>query len=157
MILCDLNVLNRIDQITYTITWLVPMICLLFNRIHTLLRLFQASTSLAEMTVVTSWPCPIRNYCRWCFVKIISCFSKFVEFSQNNAMSVVYASRYGAVFLCTHPKKPKMTHASTAKYMRKSKSFVTKWMNRYLEVKNVDDFPDRDSVNKVSQKVENWF
>ncbi|KYN36663.1 hypothetical protein ALC56_08454 [Trachymyrmex septentrionalis] len=37
-------------------------------------------------------------------------------------MSTKYASRYEAVFLCTHPKDPKMSQLAAAKYMKKSKS-----------------------------------
>lgn len=64
-------------------------------------------------------------------------------------MSAAYASRYEAVFLCTHPKGPKMFHAAAAKYMRKSKSFVSKWVKRYKETKTVDDLPERGSIGSV--------
>jgi len=69
-------------------------------------------------------------------------------------MSTAYASRFEAVFLCLHPKGPQMTQTSAAKYMQKSKQFVSKWVNRYKEVKNVDDFPNRGSVGVVSKKDE---
>ncbi|KOC60755.1 hypothetical protein WH47_06901 [Habropoda laboriosa] len=65
-------------------------------------------------------------------------------------MSAAYASRYEAVFLCTHPKGPKMSRQQAAKYMRKFKTFVTKWVNRYLEVKNVDDLPKRGTTPKIT-------
>ena len=41
-------------------------------------------------------------------------------------MSIRYASRYKIVFLCTHPKGPKISQSATAKYMRKSKAFIQK-------------------------------
>lgn len=67
-------------------------------------------------------------------------------------MSVTYASRYEAVFLCLHPKGPKMSYAAAAKYMKKSKTFVSKWVKRYSEVKNVDDLPNRGSTQKTTKK-----
>jgi len=45
-------------------------------------------------------------------------------------MSAAYAScctKYEAVFLCTHPKGPKMSFSAAARYMKKSKDFVMKW------------------------------
>lgn len=67
-------------------------------------------------------------------------------------MSVAYVSRYEAVFLCTHPKGPKMSYGAAAKYMKKSKAYVSKWVKRYLEVKNVDDLPDRGFTPKTTKK-----
>lgn len=67
-------------------------------------------------------------------------------------MSAAYASRYEAVFLCSHPKGPKMSLGAAAKYMGKSKTFVSKWVKRYAAVKNVDDLPDRGSLQKTSKK-----
>lgn len=67
-------------------------------------------------------------------------------------MSAAYASRFEAVFLCTHPKGPKMSRQAAAKYMKKSKAFINKWVNRYLEVKNVDDLPGRGSTQKTTNK-----
>ena len=64
-------------------------------------------------------------------------------------MSTKYASRYEAVFLCTHPK---MSQLAAAKYMKKSKSFVQKWVQRYNVAKNVDDLPERGSICKVDKK-----
>ena len=63
-------------------------------------------------------------------------------------MSTKYASRYEAVFLCTHPK---MSQLAAAKYMKKSKSFVQKWV-QYNVTKNVDDLPERGSICKVDKK-----
>ena len=36
--------------------------------------------------------------------------------------------------------------------MKKSKSFVQKWMQRYNMVKNVDNLPERGSICKVDKK-----
>lgn len=69
-------------------------------------------------------------------------------------MSAVYASRFEAIFLCLHEKGPKLTQTAAAKYMGKSKQFVSKWINRYKKVGNVDYFPDRGSASKVSKKDE---
>jgi len=38
------------------------------------------------------------------------------------------ASRYEAV--CSYPKGPKMIHTAAAKYMKKSRTFVAKWVKR---------------------------
>ncbi|KYN32543.1 hypothetical protein ALC56_13401 [Trachymyrmex septentrionalis] len=43
------------------------------------------------------------------------------------------------VFLCTHPKGPKMSQLAIVKYMKKSK-------------KNVDDLPERGSICKVDKQ-----
>lgn len=67
-------------------------------------------------------------------------------------MSVAYASRYEAVFLCLHPKGPKMSYGAAAKYMKKSKAFISKWVKRYSDVKNVDDLPDRGSAQVTTKK-----
>ncbi|XP_018310539.1 uncharacterized protein [Mycetomoellerius zeteki] len=67
-------------------------------------------------------------------------------------MSVTYASRYEAVFLCTHPKGPKMSQYAAAKYMQKSKSFVQKWVQRYFETKTVDDLPERGTARVFTGK-----
>jgi len=69
-------------------------------------------------------------------------------------MSAKYASRYEAVFLCTHPKDPKMSQSAAAKYMKKSKAFVQKWTQRYTVAKNVDDLPERGLIGKVDKKKE---
>jgi len=69
-------------------------------------------------------------------------------------MSAIYAKRFEAVFLCTHPRGPKMSHAAASKYMKVSRQFVTKWVNRFLDVGNVDDYPNRGRDGKVSQKAE---
>ncbi|EFN81611.1 hypothetical protein EAI_09583 [Harpegnathos saltator] len=65
------------------------------------------------------------------------------------AMSTAYASRYEAVFLCSHLKGPKMSYAVAAKYMGKSKSFVAKWVQQYKKIKNVDDLPESGSIGKI--------
>ncbi|XP_033213878.1 trypsin-1-like [Belonocnema kinseyi] len=45
-------------------------------------------------------------------------------------MSSVYAKRLEAVFLCTHPKGPLMSYTTAAKYIKKSKWFVKKWVEQ---------------------------
>ncbi|EFN89470.1 hypothetical protein EAI_06071 [Harpegnathos saltator] len=45
-----------------------------------------------------------------------------------------------------------MSYQTAAKYMKKSKTFVSKWMNRCVEVKNVDDLPERGSIQKTTDK-----
>lgn len=67
-------------------------------------------------------------------------------------MSAKYAKRYEAVFLCTHPKGPKMSQSAAAKYIKKSKSFVKKWILQYKATKNVDDLPERGSKGKIDKK-----
>ena len=86
---------------------------------------------------------------------VLDALSKKIQLSLNflkritlSAMSTKYASRYEAVFLCTHPK---MSQLAAAKYMKKSKSFVQKWV-RYNVTKNVDDLPERGSICKVDKK-----
>jgi len=58
-------------------------------------------------------------------------------------MSAKYLKRYEAVFLVLHAKGPKLTYAQASKVLRKSKSFVEKWVKQYKEVANVDDLPNR--------------
>ena len=58
-------------------------------------------------------------------------------------MSCVYAKRFEAVFLCTHPKGPLMSYTAVANYIKKSKSFVKKWVEHYKDNKTVDDLPER--------------
>jgi len=36
-------------------------------------------------------------------------------------------------------KEPKMLYGAAAKYVKKSKIFVSKWVKRYSDIKNVDD------------------
>ena len=67
-------------------------------------------------------------------------------------MSAAYISRFEAVFLCTHPKGPKMSFSSAAKYKKKSKTFVAKWVQRYTESKNVDYLPEHGSSTPYSKK-----
>ncbi|GJQ74787.1 hypothetical protein Trydic_g21629 [Trypoxylus dichotomus] len=43
-----------------------------------------------------------------------------------------------------------MSYAVTAKYMATSKSFVANWAQQYKKIKNVDDLPERDSIDKVT-------
>lgn len=67
-------------------------------------------------------------------------------------MSAKYCKRYEAVFLCRHPKGPKLSAKQTAKYIRKDESFVRKWCRRFSEQKNVDDLPDRGKTRKTILK-----
>lgn len=67
-------------------------------------------------------------------------------------MSAAYASRFEAVFLCSHPRGPKMSFAAASRYMGKSVSFVKKWVKRYSDVKNVDDLPERGTRRSTSEK-----
>lgn len=54
-----------------------------------------------------------------------------------------------------------MSHVQAAKYMKKSKSFVTKWVNRYSVTKHVDDLPERGTTRKTSsaedKRITNLF
>lgn len=67
-------------------------------------------------------------------------------------MSAAYASHFEAVFLCSHPKGPKMSFAATSRYMGKPVSFVKKWVKRYNDVKNVDNLPERSMRRSTSEK-----
>jgi len=58
-------------------------------------------------------------------------------------MSAKYLKRYKAVFLVLHAKGSKLTYAQASKVLRKSKSFVEKWVKQYKEVANVDDLLNR--------------
>jgi len=60
-------------------------------------------------------------------------------------MSSAYA-RY-EVFLCLYRKRPKMSYGAAVKYMKKLKTFVSKWMKCYSDIKNVDDLPHRGAKN----------
>jgi len=50
-------------------------------------------------------------------------------------MSAAYASRHEAVFMCFYPKRSKMSYGAAAKYMKKSKTFVSKGAKHYSDVK----------------------
>ena len=67
-------------------------------------------------------------------------------------MSAAYASRFEAVFLCSHPKGSKMSFALASRYMGKSVSFVKKWVKRYNNTKNVDDLPERGMRRSTSKE-----
>ncbi|XP_019701139.2 uncharacterized protein LOC105192173 isoform X2 [Harpegnathos saltator] len=67
-------------------------------------------------------------------------------------MSVAYTSRFETVFLCTHPKGPKMSYAAAGRYMKKSEGFVRKWVKRYNETKSVDDLPERGTQRSTTKK-----
>lgn len=57
-------------------------------------------------------------------------------------MSTAYVSHFEIVFLCEHPKGLEISQ-SAAKYMRKSKSFIQKWLQWYKEAKTINDLPKR--------------
>ena len=77
----------------------------------------------------------------------------FLKRITLSAISTKYASRYEAVFLCTHPKGPKMSQLEAAKYMKKSKSFVQKWVQRYNVAKNIDDLRNVTRYAKWTKKT----
>lgn len=58
-------------------------------------------------------------------------------------MSAQFLKRSEAMFLINHAKWPKMSYKVAAKYMRKSEPCIKRWVNRYFEVGNVDNLPDR--------------
>lgn len=45
-----------------------------------------------------------------------------------------------------------MSYSAAAKYIKKSRAFVEKWVKRFKESKNVDDLPDRGLTGKVTKK-----
>lgn len=67
-------------------------------------------------------------------------------------MSAAYLKRYEAVFLCIHPKGPKMSITGAARYMHKSEGFVRMWVERYKASKTVDDLPGRGSQRTTTIK-----
>ena len=67
-------------------------------------------------------------------------------------MSVAYAKRFEAVFLCSHPKGPKMSYAATAKYIKKSVAFVQKWNTHYAVHKNVNDSANRGKAKATTKR-----
>lgn len=76
-------------------------------------------------------------------------------------MSATYIKRLEAVFLCSHPKGPKMSVLSAAKYLHRSKAFVSKWVTRFKTNKNVDDLPERGTkratVNRTDRTIISFF
>ena len=87
----------------------------------------------------------VKNLCPECFCILTCKVVTVVLKTRIFEMSAAYVSRFEAVFLCTHPKGPKMSFSSAAKYMKKSKTFVAKWVERYMELKNVDDLTEHSS------------
>jgi len=92
---------------------------------------------------------------------VVNALSQKIQLMSNSylrntltAISAAYASRYEAVFLCSHPKEPKMSYVAAAKYMGKLKSFVAKWVQQYKKTKNIDDLPERGSIGKVTPNME---
>ncbi|EFN87021.1 hypothetical protein EAI_08532 [Harpegnathos saltator] len=67
-------------------------------------------------------------------------------------MSAAYASRLEAVFPCIYPKGPKMLYAAAGRYMKKSEEFVTNWVKRYDETKNVDVLTERGTQSSTTIK-----
>ncbi|EGI64037.1 PREDICTED: neurofilament heavy polypeptide-like [Acromyrmex echinatior] len=67
-------------------------------------------------------------------------------------MSAKFLKRYEAVFLVNHAKGPGLTYKAAAKYIRKSEAFVKKWVQRYLEVGNVDNLPERGLSRATTTK-----
>jgi len=45
-----------------------------------------------------------------------------------------------------------MSFSAVAWYMKKSKDFVRKWINRYKQIKNVDDLPERRKTRVTTKK-----
>ena len=45
-----------------------------------------------------------------------------------------------------------MSYAAATKYIKKSKSFVKKWVERYKANKTVDDLPERDKSRATTSK-----
>lgn len=56
---------------------------------------------------------------------------------------------FEAVFLSRHPRGKKKYFAMTAKYTKKSKTFVEKYTNLFKKSKNFDYLPDRGSIGNV--------
>ena len=67
-------------------------------------------------------------------------------------MSAKYAKPFEAVFLYKHPKGSKLSSLSAAKAIKKSKSFVANWIERFELCKNVDDYNERGS-KRVTTKT----
>ena len=67
-------------------------------------------------------------------------------------MSAKFLKRHETVFLVNHAKGPKLTCKAAAKYIRKSKAFVKKWVQQYLEIGNVDDLPERGLSRATTTK-----
>ena len=67
-------------------------------------------------------------------------------------MSAIYAKRYGAVFLCTHPRGPHLSYSAAVKVLKKSKHVVQMWVERYRHTKIVDDLPGKGETRATSSK-----
>lgn len=76
-------------------------------------------------------------------------------------MITKYAKRFEAVFLCKRPKGPKLSFSPTAKAIKKSNSFVAKWIERFELFKNVDDYDKQGSkrapIKKQDKAIVNLF
>ena len=49
-------------------------------------------------------------------------------------MSATYLKRFEAMFLCSHPRGPKISTAAVAKYLRKSSQFEQKCAMKKLKL-----------------------
>lgn len=47
---------------------------------------------------------------------------------------------------------PNLNVQTTAKYIKKFKGYVSKWVQWYKQFKNVDDLPDRDIIRTITEK-----
>ena len=104
----------------------------------------------------------------WRIIYHISFVDKHFARKIFFTMSAAYIKRFEAVFLCLHPKGPKMSRESAAKYLKKSaakylkksaakylkksKAFVNKWVERYQDTKTVDDLPERGMTRKTTKQ-----
>lgn len=88
----------------------------------------------------------------WRIIYHISFVDKHLTRKTFFTMSAAYIKRFEAVFLCLHPKGPKMSRESAAKYLKKSKAFVNKWVERYQDTKTVDDLPERGMTRKTTKQ-----
>lgn len=75
--------------------------------------------------------------------------------------SEVFHSRFEAVFLHLHPRGPKMSIAAIARYMKKNRSFVQRWIDHYKREKNVNDHPrmqpQRASTSREDKRIVQVF
>lgn len=60
--------------------------------------------------------------------------------------------RYEVVFLVYHSKGPKLKIAAAAKAIKKSETFVRKWVNKFKSARNVVDMPGRGLFRPTTPK-----
>lgn len=58
---------------------------------------------------------------------------------------------------CVRKKGKNHMCCTTAKYIKKFKVFVQKWVQRFEGSKNVDNLSDRGSIVKVTKKDKTWI